>query len=94
MKVVVQRWLESERGWGTRPDGVSIHLNDADRQEYINRYWGSMPDYTPDEYSRPHLDAFTRDVTDLELLAELEQSNKKGLRFWQYELKELPWLTS
>jgi len=53
-KVVVQKWEESERGWGVRPDGYSIHLTDADRHAYINKYWDSMPkSFVPDEYSRP-----------------------------------------
>jgi len=26
MNFVVQAWEESERGWGVRPDGLSIHL--------------------------------------------------------------------
>lgn len=93
MKVVVQYWEESERGWGTRPDGISVHLTDNDRQLYIQNYWRKMPDSIPDEYSRPiegkvkHVDCL-----DLSLLAELETC--KGARFWQHHVKELPWLTS
>lgn len=51
--VVYQEWEESERGWGTRPDGYSLHKDDASRQAYIQEYWNSMPHEVPDEYSRP-----------------------------------------
>lgn len=53
-KVVVQKWEESERGWGTRPDGFTMHLTDNDRQTFIDEYWSKMPDKIPDEYSRPN----------------------------------------
>ena len=51
--LIVQKWEESERGWGSRPDGYSLHLTDADRRAYITEYWDGMPDEVPDEYSRP-----------------------------------------
>lgn len=52
-EIFVQLWDESERGWGVRPDGVSIHLNQQARDAYIKAYWDRMPDTVPDEYSRP-----------------------------------------
>ncbi len=52
-KVIVQKWEESERGWGTRPDGFTMHLTDAHRKAYIDAYWDRMPDWVPDEYSCP-----------------------------------------
>lgn len=48
-----QDWLESERGWGIRPDGYSLHRNRVDRDVYVQHYWSQMPDQVPDEYSRP-----------------------------------------
>lgn len=54
MKIAIcQQWEESERGWGVRPDGFSLHLSTQDAKQYINDYWESMPDEIPDEYSRP-----------------------------------------
>ena len=50
---VVQKWQESEAGWGTRPDGWSLHKTEADRVAYIEAYWARMPAYTPNEYSAP-----------------------------------------
>lgn len=52
-RVYVQLWEESERGWGCRPDGVSLHKSKADCDEYIEEYWEGMPPTAPDEYSRP-----------------------------------------
>jgi hypothetical protein len=37
--VVMQRWYESERGWGQRPDGCSLHLTEQDRAAYCKKYW-------------------------------------------------------
>ena len=52
-QVIRQNWIESELGWGIRPDGYSLHLSEADRQAFIKAYWDRMPDQVPDEYSRP-----------------------------------------
>jgi hypothetical protein len=35
-EVVYQSWLESERGWGVRPDGYSLHLSLGDRKRFID----------------------------------------------------------
>lgn len=46
-------WEESERGWGTRPDGCSLHLTKEDFKIFEREYWDGMPDVVPYEYSRP-----------------------------------------
>lgn len=51
--LVCQKWEESERGWGQRPDGYSLHVSEADRAEYVRAYWARMPAAVPHEYSRP-----------------------------------------
>ena len=51
--IIRQDWEESERGWGIRPDGYSLHLKLEDVKKYIDGYWSKMPDEVPDEYSRP-----------------------------------------
>ena len=51
--LIVQKWEESERGWGTRPDGYSLHLSQQALAAYVDDYWARMPNETPDEYSRP-----------------------------------------
>lgn len=57
MRVLVQTWSESERGWGTRPDGLSIHFSEEQRLKYIDEHWERYKemygDKTPDEYDRP-----------------------------------------
>lgn len=53
MKVIVQKWEESERGWGTRPDGYSLHRSHIDLDAFVKAYWDSMPNEAPSEYSRP-----------------------------------------
>lgn len=53
MKVIVQKWEESERGWGTRPDGYSLHLTMADRDAYVKDIYAKRDPYNvPDEYER------------------------------------------
>lgn len=76
--VVVQKWEESERGWGTRPDGFSLHLNDADRQAFIKEYWDGMPPSAPDDYSRPDGTYYKAEVDD-KTFTELKAS-KNGIR--------------
>ena len=51
--VVCQKWEESERGWGVRPDGYSLHLTNGDLKAFIAAHWAKMPPTAPDEYSRP-----------------------------------------
>lgn len=52
-KVYCQQWEESERGWGVRPDGYSLHLTPEDAKAYIEAYWKEQPKEVPDEYERP-----------------------------------------
>jgi hypothetical protein len=74
MLVIVQKWEESERNWGVRPDGYSIHLTEADRKAYIKEYWDRMPNETPDEYSRPAGTPYTAEVDDVKITGH-------GIRF-------------
>lgn len=76
--VICQKWEESERGWGTRPDGYSLHLNDSDRRGFIEEYWASMPNSAPDEYSRPDGTPYEAEV-EAAVYEEVEAS-KNGIR--------------
>ena len=49
---ICQTWTESERGWGTRPDGHTLHLTLSDRDEWVRDHNARLPDETPDCYSR------------------------------------------
>ena len=66
-KVIVQKWEESERGWGTRPDGFSLHLTESDRQKFVEEYWerqqAASPE-PPDEYSRTDGTPYEAEVDD------------------------------
>lgn len=54
------QWEESERGWGVRPDGYSLHLTAEDAlihklkvlKQQADYYKGKGPNYVPDEYTR------------------------------------------
>ena len=52
-KAIYVNWEESEKGWGTRPDGCSLHLALKDYKAFEEAYWAKMPKEVPDEYSRP-----------------------------------------
>lgn len=80
-------WTESERGWGQRSDGCSIHLNKQDYKDYIQEYWDSMPDEVPDEYERPDNDL--KEVVISDELFEKLKSSKNGIRLWKSELYKL-----
>jgi hypothetical protein len=62
--VICQKWEESERGWGTRPDGFSLHLSYGGLAAYIRRHWDSLPDEAPDEYERPDGTPYPVGVSD------------------------------
>lgn len=56
-QLIVQKWEESEAGWGVRPDGYSLHLADDDLQAYVDAHWAALRaehgENTPHEYDRP-----------------------------------------
>lgn len=62
--VICQKWEESERGWGTRPDGYSLHLTEKDRQDFCKEYWDKMPKSVPDEYSREDGTAYSCEISE------------------------------
>jgi hypothetical protein len=78
LKVYRQDWLESEAGWGARPDGYSLHADEADRDAFVKEYWDRMPNEVPDEYSRPHGDGYTVEVDEVMYKAVVESRN--GIR--------------
>lgn len=85
MKVLVQSWLESEEGWGYRPDGVSIHFSEESRKQYIDAYWSAMQvkygNETPHEYSRP-------EGSPIEMVFDAEHADEAVLA---KALKESDW---
>jgi hypothetical protein len=52
-------WTESERGYGQRPDGHTLHLTKDDAEQFIAEYWDKQPKgYAPDCYSFPETPKF------------------------------------
>lgn len=87
MKVVVQKWEVSERGWGCRPDGNSLHGAESDRVNFIRAHNATLPDAVPDEYSRPCGSPYEVDIAALapgqwEALVEALVANRYGLRVY------------
>lgn len=82
-RVIVQLWEESERGWGVRPDGASLHLTEADRRQYVAWYYATYnsSDEVPDEYTRTSGKPFETIVADD--LFELIKNSKYGLMLSQ-----------
>jgi len=78
--VVRVDWLESEAGWGTRPDGYSLHLTSEDADTYIQKYWDGMPNAVPAEYSRPIGQRIVS--VDTETFNRIKKSKHKGIRFF------------
>jgi hypothetical protein len=78
--VVRQDWLESERGWGCRPDGYSLHRNSDDLAQFVREYWARMPNSVPDEYSRPCGDPAIVSV-DVDVYDRVVNS-KNGVRYY------------
>lgn len=87
-KIILQIWEESERGWGTRPDGCSMHADSKEREKYIQAvYEGRKSDTSiPHEYDRivgEGVEAFIEDA-----LFELVQK-EKSVRLTQYQMNNL-----
>lgn len=85
--VYCQIWEESERGWGTRPDGHSMHLTLADAEKFRKEYLDHQYEYfesigekgVPDEYTRPCGEPYQAKVSD-ELYKQLTKD--KSIRFY------------
>lgn len=76
--VVIQHWLETERGWGQRPDGVSLHLTNDDLKAFCKDYWDRMPAEVPAEYSKECGAPQLIDVEDY-VYEDLERSKNNGV---------------
>ena len=51
-KCIFQYWEESERGYGVRPNGCSIHSSKEEHMNFINGIYSSRTDEVPHEYDR------------------------------------------
>lgn len=82
-EIIYVSWEESERGWGTRPDGCSLHLSKSYYELFLDDYWRSQPDQVQDEYSRPAGKPVMAYAAP-SLLRRIENSSL-GLRIWEDE---------
>lgn len=66
--VICQKWEESERGWGVRPDGYTLHRSEADRVRFVEKFWqrqrAAFGASAPDEYTRESGKAYECPVSD------------------------------
>jgi hypothetical protein len=85
-KVVLQFWEESERGWGVRPDGCSIHLDSNERNAYIQSIYDGRGSEVPDEYERTVGDELVAFIED-SLFEKLTKD--KSIRIYQHQFKNL-----
>lgn len=85
-EVLLLKWVESERGWGTRPDGCSLHLTEEDAKSFVKEYNEDLPDEVPEEYSRPEGELKKVQISE-KLYTKLSESDN-GIRLWQWDLKE------
>lgn len=87
-KCYFQRWEESERNWGIRPDGCSLHLNSDLHEIFLAEIYDNRKKQIeiPKEYDKvvgPLIDCFISD----ELYIELQK--KSNLRLMEYEMNNL-----
>lgn len=85
--IFLQFWEESERGWGVRPDGASLHIDIKSHKNYINNIYSIRKyDDVPNEYER--VVGSPIEVKVAESLYEIV-SISKDVRLPQYQLNNL-----
>lgn len=84
VKAIIQQAEESERGWGVRPDGCTIHLDDGARKRFWKNYNNSLPATAPDEYSRPSGSPYVVEIPDDDYDKLVAAVDKNGM--WYYNV--------
>lgn len=79
-EIICQKWEESERGWGVRPYGFSLHVSLTSLERFVKKYWDSMPHSVHDEYARPSGIPYPLNVSD-EVLQKVTESTD-GIRLY------------
>jgi hypothetical protein len=86
-RILLQYWEESERGWGIRPDGASLHKDIIDHKNYVDSIYNirESTKLVPDEYDRvvgdPIFISVNEDLFNL--------ISTKSVRLTQYQLNNL-----
>lgn len=87
-KCYFQRWEESERNWGVRPDGCSLHIDMDNHSKYLREIYNirqsdSNIPYEYDRISGGVVECFvTDDIFNILL-------KNKSIRLMEYELNNL-----
>ena len=88
-QVTLQAWEESEAGWGIRPDGWTLHLDEEACKRYIENQWKTQkayfdkelgPGITPGDYTRTSGD--TRQVIVSEKVYQKLLKNADNNGIW------------
>ena len=78
--VIRKNWIESERGWGQKPDGYSLHLTEQDLDQFVKEHWAEWPDEIPDWYYGPDIMSSPRPFeVDEKTYNEIKKS-KNGIK--------------
>ncbi len=85
-KAYIETWTESEAGWGSRPDGISLHLSEEDYNKFVNKHWEyekklNPSGIVPHEYVRQDNDLRQIRVSDSLYNKILKSKKFFGLRF-------------
>jgi hypothetical protein len=76
-------WIESERGFGKRDDGCSLHVSEEVARAYVQEYNDTLPDdHVPDCYARA-VSSYKVIVLDKEMFSKLQE--KQSLRYWEWD---------
>lgn len=90
--IICQVWEESERDWGVRPDGFTLHLTPEDHAAFMEDFWrqqkADFDGRAPDEYTRASGKPYACPVNDV-ILAEVAATDN-GL--WCHD--SAPWPAS
>jgi hypothetical protein len=75
--VFVQNWEERERGWGSRPDGFTIHVDKEQLDKYVAWYHKTFNNKSaaPDEYTTTDGSPIEIEVSD-ELYAKIKTASE------------------
>jgi hypothetical protein len=85
-RVFLQLWEESERGWGVRPDGCSLHIDNIELDKYVDNIYKDRGDDIPNEYERT-IGSSIETFIDDELFDKVISS--KSIRISQSSLNNL-----
>lgn len=83
---VVASWTEIEKGWGMRPDGISIHLDDESYLQYCQWIEEINKDF-PNEYSVPE-DKNSVLISE-ELFNQISETENRTLRVDRSDEREI-----